>query len=74
VVLCGSLLSAGCKGSPKERAEKLSQTQQSWEETVRLTTELWQKGAVPSEYARQTLDAAREALDQVRRSAEQLSP
>jgi hypothetical protein len=74
VVLYGSLLSAGCKGSPNKRADKLSQMQQSWEETVRLTTELWQKGAVPSEYARQTLDAAREALDQVRRSAERLSP
>jgi hypothetical protein len=64
---------AACKGSPNEQADKLRHTQQSWERTARLTTELWQRGAVPSEYARQTLDAAREELDKARRSAEKLS-
>jgi exonuclease VII small subunit len=67
------VLLTACRASPHEQIDKLSQTQRSWEETTRLTTELWQRGAVPAEYARQTLDAARQELDKARRSVEQLS-
>jgi hypothetical protein len=67
------LLLAACSSSPGKQADKLRQTQQSWERTARLTTELWQKGALPSEYVRQTLEAAKQELDKARRSAEKLS-
>jgi hypothetical protein len=73
VFLCGSLLLAGCRGSPRQQAQKLLQSQHSWEMTARLTTELRQRGAVPEMYARQALDAAKEELDQTRRKREQLS-
>jgi len=63
---------AACSSSPSEQTRKLHQTQQSWEATVRLTTELSQRGAVPAEYARQTLDAARQELEKARRKAERL--
>jgi hypothetical protein len=63
---------AACKASPNEKADKLHQTQQSWEKTARLTTELWRRGVVPAEYARQTLNAAKEELDKAYRDAEKL--
>ena len=56
-----------------EQARKLHQTQRSWEATARLTTELLRGGAVPAEYARQTLDAARQELEKTRQKAKQLS-
>ena len=64
---------AACSGSPSEQTRKLHQTEQSWEATVRLTTVLSRRGAVPAEYARQTLDAARQELEKARRKAERLS-
>jgi hypothetical protein len=64
---------AACSASTHEQADKLRQTQQSWEETARLTRELWHRGAVPAVYARQTLDVVRQELDKVRRSPEKLS-
>jgi hypothetical protein len=64
---------AACSSSPSEQGRKLHQTEQSWEATVRLTTELSQRGAVPAEYARQTLEAARQELAKARRKAERLS-
>jgi predicted translin family RNA/ssDNA-binding protein len=67
------LVLAACGGSPSEQARKLHETQQSWEETTRLTTELWRSGAVTDVYARQTLEAASQELEKVRRKAEQLS-
>ena len=72
-LLASLVLLAACSGSPSEQARKLHQTKQSWESTVRLTTELSQKGAVPAEYARQTLDAAGQELEKTRQKAEQLS-
>jgi hypothetical protein len=73
-LLLGSLvLLAACRDSPSEQARKLRQTQQSWEATARLTTEVSQRGAVPAKYARQTLDAARQELEKARRKAESLS-
>jgi hypothetical protein len=67
------MLAAGCSGSKGDQARKLQQTRQSWEATVQLTTELWRKGALPAEYARQTLDAAGKELEKTRRKAEKLS-
>jgi hypothetical protein len=73
-LLAASLvLLAACRGSPSEQARKLHQSQQSWEATVRLTAELRNKRAVPAEYARQTLDAARQELEKAHRKDEKLS-
>ena len=67
------LVLVACGGSPNEQVRKLHETQQSWDETTRLTTELWRSGAVPAIYARQTLEAASQELEKVRRKLEQLS-
>ena len=72
LLLASLTLLAACRGSPSEQARKLHQTQQSWEATARLTKELLQRGAVPAEYARQTLDAARQELEKTRQKAEKL--
>ena len=72
-LLASLVLLAACSGSPSEQARKLRHTQQSWEATARLTTELLQRGEVPARYARQTLDAARRELGKARRKAERLS-
>jgi hypothetical protein len=74
LLIASLLLLAACSGSPGEQAAKLRQKQQSWESTERLTTELSQKGALPAEYVRQALEAARQELDKARRDAERLSP
>jgi hypothetical protein len=73
LLLASLVLLAACSGSPSEQARKLHQTQRSWEATARLTKEMLQRGAVPAEYARQTLDAASEELEKTRQQAEQLS-
>ena len=73
LLLASLVLLAACSGSPGEQARKLHQTRQSWEATARLTTELLRRGAVPAEYARQTLDAAGQELEKTRQKAEQLS-
>jgi hypothetical protein len=73
LLLASLVLLATCSGSPSEQARKLHQTQQSWEATARLTTELLRRGALPAEYARQTLDAARQELEKNRQKAKQLS-
>jgi hypothetical protein len=62
-----------CKGSPNEQASKLRQTQESWEATAQLTTNLRQGGAVPEMYVRQVLKAAKEELEKTRKKREQLS-
>jgi hypothetical protein len=72
-LLASLVLLAACRNSPSEEARKLQQTQQSWEATARLTKEMLQRGAVPAEYARQTLDAATQELEKTRQKAEQLS-
>lgn len=72
-LLASLVLLAACSGSPSEQARKLHQTRQSWEATARLATELLRRGAVPAEYARQTLDAAGQELEKTRQKAEQLS-
>jgi Tfp pilus assembly protein PilP len=73
LLLASLLFLAACKDSASQQAQELDQTQRSWEATVRLTTMLRQRGAVPAEYARQTLDAAREELEKTRRKAQQVS-
>jgi hypothetical protein len=72
-LLASLVLLAACSGSPSAQAGKLHQTRQSWEATARLTKEMLQRGAVPAEYARQMLDAARQELEKTREKAEQLS-
>jgi hypothetical protein len=72
-LLASLVLLLACRGSPSEQARKLQQTQHSWEVTARLTAELSQRGAVPAKYARQTLDVARQELENARRKAERLS-
>jgi uncharacterized lipoprotein YmbA len=73
-VLSGSLLwLAACGSSPSKQAGKLRKTQQSWEATAQVTTELWQRHALPATYARQMLDVAAHELETTRRKAEKLS-
>jgi uncharacterized lipoprotein YbaY len=72
LLLASLLMLAACKSSPSEQARELDQTQRSWEATVRLTTMLRQRGALPAEYARQTLDAAQEELEKTRRKAQEV--
>jgi hypothetical protein len=67
------VLLAACKGSPREEARKLHQTQESWQATVQLTTELRQRGSVPPKYARQTLEAAQQELEKTRRKTQEPS-
>jgi hypothetical protein len=74
ILLHWPLFLAACGGSPSKEARKLRQTQESWEGTAQLTTELWKRGALPEEYARQTLDVAAQELEKTRRKAEKLSP
>jgi hypothetical protein len=74
VLAVSLVLLAACGDSPESKARKLYQTQQSWEATAQLTTEMLQKGAVPETYARQSLDAVRQELEKTRRKAESLSP
>ena len=74
ILLHGPLFLAACGGSSTEQARKLRETQESWEATARLTTELRQRRALPEEYARQTLDVAAQELEKARRKAEKLSP
>jgi hypothetical protein len=73
LLLVSLVLLAACRGSPREQARKLNQTQKSWEATARLTTELLQRNAVPAKYARQTLEAATQELEKSRQKAEKLS-
>jgi predicted PurR-regulated permease PerM len=62
---------AGCS-STEQKIERNNTTIQSWEATVRLTKQLRARGAVPPEYARQTLDAAARELERARRSSERV--
>jgi hypothetical protein len=68
------LFLAACGGSSSREARKLRQTEESWEATAQLTTELWKRRALPDQYARQTLDVTAQELEQTRRKAEKLSP
>jgi hypothetical protein len=66
-------LVVACASSKEDQARKLHQTQESWQATGRLTTELRQRGALPEKYVRQSLEAMREELDKTIRKAEKLS-
>jgi hypothetical protein len=73
VVLALSLGLFACGGSAESKARELQQTRESWNATVQLTAELQRRGAVPSNYARQTLDAAQQELEKTRHKAQELS-
>jgi predicted PurR-regulated permease PerM len=62
---------AGC-ASTEQKIERSNRIIQSWEATARLTTELLKRGAVPAEYAHQTLDAAAQELERTRQSSEKI--
>jgi exonuclease VII small subunit len=73
LLLTALVVLSACGGSPSDQARKLQETQASWDATVQLTSDLWHRGAVPSEYAHQTLDAAEQELEKTRQKAEKLS-
>jgi hypothetical protein len=60
---------AGCKRSLDEQEREQRKTEASWQATVLLTRELLSTGALTATYARQTEDAAREALDKANQKA-----
>jgi hypothetical protein len=62
-----------CGDSAESKARELQQTQKSWKATVQLTAELRQRGAVPSNYARQTMDAAQDELEKSGRTTPERS-
>jgi putative membrane protein len=62
-----------CGGSKPEQFRKLAQQDSSWQATIRLTTQLEQRGALPAEFSRQTLEAAEQELRQTQQKAHQLS-
>lgn len=73
-LLAASLgLLAACNSSPNEQVRKLQQNQKSWEATAQVTAALRKRGAVPEEFARQTLEAAKEELEKNHKKLEQLS-
>jgi putative membrane protein len=67
------ILVVGCGSSKQEQARKLQQQDSSWQATIQLTTELRQRGSVPAEYARQTVQAAEQELQKNQQKAERLS-
>ena len=74
-LLLVGLLLAGCGGgsSGPSGIEQEGQTVKSWVATARLAGESWQRGAVPTAYARQTIATARQELRQSSRQLEQMS-
>lgn len=53
---------AGCGQPPSQKAEAEQQTLRSWAATAGMVGDAWKRRAVPDAYARQTLQAARQAL------------
>jgi hypothetical protein len=73
-LLLAGLLLAGCGGSSGPGAiEQEAQTARSWVATARLAGESWQRGAVPTAYARQTVATARQELGQSSRQLEEMA-
>src|SRR5215210_3746067 len=74
-LLLAGLLLAGCGGgsSGPGAVEQEGQTVRSWVATARLAGVSWQRGAVPTAYARQTIATARQELRQISRQLEQQS-
>ena len=73
-LLLAGLLLAGCGGSSGPGAiDQEAQTVRSWVATARLAGESWQRGAVPTTYARQTIATARQELRQSSRQLERMS-
>jgi hypothetical protein len=64
---------AGCQSAADSRARQLQQQKESWEATVRLTTQLSNQHVVPAEYTQQVLEAAAQGLEQIRQRAAKLS-
>jgi hypothetical protein len=48
----------GCGPSPQMKSEVAARTLQSWTETVRKTSDAFERGAVPALYGRQVVEAA----------------
>lgn len=71
VLLLG--LALACGSSKQDQFRKLAQQDSSWQATIRLTTQLEQRGALPAEYSRQTLEVAEQELQQTQQKADQLS-
>ena len=58
------LLLAGCGRDPSDAYDDARRAARSWTSTLAMTARQWQWGQVPALYVRQTLDAARESLDE----------
>jgi hypothetical protein len=62
----------GCQSS-SDKVRQLDQERASWEATSRLGRELFKRGAVPAEYARQLSKVVAEGLEQTRNRAAKIS-
>jgi hypothetical protein len=72
ILSTGLVLLAGCS-SAEQKTERTNQTIQSWKATVQLTSQLRESGAVPEQYARQTLDVAAQELEMARQRLKEIS-
>jgi hypothetical protein len=64
VVPGACVLLASCGRDPSDTFDDARRAARSWTSTLAMTARQWQQGRVPSLYVRQTLDAARESLDE----------
>jgi hypothetical protein len=62
---------ASCQ-SAESRARQVQQERESWQATLRLTTQLSEQHVIPAEYSQQVLEAASQGLEQTRKRAAKL--
>ena len=61
-LLLTALCSPACGGSAEQGAAELRDTTSSWTATLKLATEEWARGAVPSHFVRSTITVASKEL------------
>ena len=74
-LLLSIALSTACRNrSAADEFQKEMQTVTSWAATAHMVGEAWLRGAVPTRYARRTLQTAQEMLAEERSALGQLAP
>ena len=58
-----------CRASPQKELEQIQQQVASWDATAQLTSELAQRGALPSVYVRQVSEAVEQGKQKARQQA-----
>src|SRR4051812_29062621 len=68
------VLSISCNRDPAERRAQAERTLHAWTETMNLAARQWINREVPSRYLRQTIDAARKAIEKAKSDAPEVAP